>query len=329
MKRRPISTLVLRALLNFWLVASFWLLPASAQSPAPANFLYTTSGSLSEIRPLLYRPDIDGVQIVYSWKALEPSKDRYDFSQIEADLEVLDRAHKKLFVQVQDRFFRPQDKNVPAYLLNDPVYAGGLTPQSDNPGEGQPPGSGWVAIQWNPHVRERFQLLLSVLAKQFDGRIYGINLPESAIDIDVRQHPAAFTCDSYFAAEIENIKAARTAFRKSFVVQYVNFWPCGWNNDHDYIGRVFAIASASGIGLGGPDVVPWNKAQMANSYPFFHRYKGKLPLVALAVQEATLTYTNPATDKKFTKAEFIDFARDYLGANIIFWSTSSPWLRQK
>ncbi|MGW1073512.1 hypothetical protein [Streptomyces sp. NPDC002537] len=26
--------------------------------------------------------------------------------------------------------------------------------------------------------------------------------------------------------------------------------------------------------------------------------------------------------------EFVDFADDYLGADIIFWATSSPWLHQ-
>jgi hypothetical protein len=109
----------------------------------------------------------------------------------------------------------------------------------------------------------------------------------------------------------------------------VNFWPCEWNNDHNYMGRTFAFASENGLGLGGPDVVPYKRAQMANSYPFFHQYAGKLVLVAMAVQEPTLTYTNPATGKKFTKSEFRDFARDYLGANIIFWSTSSPWLHAK
>jgi len=29
----------------------------------------------------------------------------------------------------------------------------------------------------------------------------------------------------------------------------------------------------------------------------------------------------------FTQAEFLEFARDYLGVDIIFWSTTSPWLR--
>jgi hypothetical protein len=66
---------------------------------------------------------------------------------------------------------------------------------------------------------------------------------------------------------------------------------------------------------------------MNNSYVFFNQYKGKLRLVAMAVQEPTLTYTNPQTKKTFTREEFVDFAENYLGVNIIFWSASTPWLR--
>jgi hypothetical protein len=116
---------------------------------------------------------------------------------------------------------------------------------------------------------------------------------------------------------------------KTHVVQYVNFWPCEWNDDRGYMSRSFAFATEHGIGLGGPDIVPNRNAHMKNSYPFFNRYRGKLELVAMAVQEPTLTYTNPQTGKPFTREEFITFARDYLGVQIIFWSVSSPWLAEK
>ena len=123
-------------------------------------------------------------------------------------------------------------------------------------------------------------------------------------------------------------RQARAAFHHSYVVQYVNFWPCEWNDDHHYMSRLFAFAAAHRIGLGGPDVVPWRKGQMKNAYPFFHRYKGKLPLVAMAVQEPTLTYRDPATGKPFTWQAFESFAADYLGADIIFWTPQAPWLRR-
>ncbi len=84
--------------------------------------------------------------------------------------------------------------------------------------------------------------------------------------------------------------------------------------------RIFALAHRHSIGLGGPDIIPYRLGQMKNAYPFFFRYKGKLPVVAFAVQEPTRTYINPQTGAKFTEAEFLNFGRDYLGAKIIFWS---------
>jgi hypothetical protein len=302
-------------------------LPVAAAASQARNFLYLGQGELDSHTSVLQRPDIAGVQIVYTWRQLEPQKGRYDFSLIEHDLARVTALHKALFIQIQDRFFSKEARRVPDYLLNDPEYGGGLTAQIDNPGEGVPQAQGWVAQQWNPHVRQRYQLLLQALAKAFDGRVEGINLPETAIDVDPKHDRSGFTCDGYFAAELENMLVARKAFRRSAVVQYVNFWPCEWDNDHRYMERLFDAALAHGVGLGGPDIVPYRKGQMHNSYPFFHRYRGRLALVAMAVQEPTLTYREPHTGKRFTRAQFEDFGRNYLGAQIIFWSAASPWLR--
>ena len=69
---------------------------------------------------------------------------------IESDLAAVQRLHKQLFLQIQDRFFEHEHRNVPRYLLEDPRYGGGLAPQRDNPGEGQPEGTGWVANNGTP-----------------------------------------------------------------------------------------------------------------------------------------------------------------------------------
>lgn len=293
----------------------------------PQNYIYTSSGDLKSIEKMITRQDIGGVQIVYNWRALETSKDTYDFSRIENDLNYLTSLDRKLFIQLQDRFFEPEARYVPDYILDEKEYTGGLVPQYDNPGENKPIGNGWVTQQWNPAVQKRYQKLIEALAEKFDGKIQGINLPETSIDIDMKRDKTGFSCDRYFKAELDNLKWARNAFKTSYVLQYVNFFPCEWENDHQYMSRLFELAAKNNIGLGGPDIVPDKKAQMKNSYPFFNQYKGKLPLVAMAVQEPTLTYMNPKTKKPFTKEEFVDYAEHYLGVNIIFWSVESPWLK--
>jgi len=316
------------------LTATCCILALLAASPAratkPANFLFLDADDMSDHRDLLARPDIAGGQIIYSWRQLEPRKDQYDFSKLEQDLAVARRLRKKLWVSISDHTFSLKWKGMPDYLSADPEYQGGITFQYSYPGT--EPGSnktpnGEVAMQWIPAVRARYQKLLRVLAARFDGRIYGIDLGETAMDAYLAEGEKGFTCDGYFDAEMENIAAARAAFRKTAVVMFANFWPCNWNDKRGYMSRTFAYAAAHDIGIGGPDIYPFNPALMKNSYRFLNDYRGKLKLVAMSVQEPDLDFIDPKTGKPFTKDDFTGFARDYLGANIIFWAYISPWLQ--
>ena len=103
----------MRAALLACLVLS---LACAARAAEPVNFLFADSDSLATHARLIERPDIAGVQIVYTWKSLEPAQDRYDFSQIEADLAFLQKRGKQLFVQLQDRFFVIEARNVPLVI---------------------------------------------------------------------------------------------------------------------------------------------------------------------------------------------------------------------
>lgn len=298
-------------------------LPAAAQ---PQNFLYLGQDELEPALDILDRPDIRGVQVIYIWKNLEPAKGAYDFSMIEHDLAIARRHGKQFWLQIADRFFRPDARWLPEYLLTGPEYNGGWARQYDDRGGTSVP-AGWVARQWDPAVRARYQALIAALAKRFDGRILGFNVEESAADVG-KDPPPGYSCDAYFEGSKENILFARHAFKRTHVVQYVNFWPCGWANANGYMSRFFEFAAANHIGVGGPDIVPNWRPQMRNSYPFIHDYQDKVPVVAMAVQEPTLEYVNPATGKPFTREEFVTFATDYLGVDYIFWSKDSPWLRE-
>jgi hypothetical protein len=301
-----------------------------ARAAEPANFLFLDSDDMSDHRDMLARPDIAGGQIIYPWRLLEPRKDKYDFSKVERDLAVAHRLHKKLWISIGDRSFSLRWKTMPDYLTADPAYQGGIVFQYSYPGA--KPGTnktpnGQVAMQWNPAVRARYQKLLRALAARFDGAIYGIDLGETAMEANLPEGEKGFTCDDYFNGEMENIAAARQAFRKTAVVMFANFWPCEWNDSRHYMSRAFAYAASHDIGMGGPDTYPFNRAQMKNSYRFLNEYRGKLKLVAMSVQEPDLDFIDANTGKPFTKDSFTGFARDYLGANIIFWAYTSPWLQ--
>ncbi len=299
-----------------------------ANNKLPHLFLFLGGDEPSLHKYELQNSCVAGVQVIYSWQQLEPKKDVYDFTQIEKDLRYLKNIHKHLFIQLQDRSFEPTVFNVPDYIREDKIYHGGVAMQYDFPGEGKPMTVGWVARVWDPAVRERFQLLIKKMAAQFDGRIYGINLPETAVDFDSNNPPQDFTVDSYFNAVLDNMGTLRKAFHQSIVIQYVNFFPGEWNNDRHYMSRLFFYASHHQIGLGGPDVLPYRDAQMQNSYPFFSQYKGQL-LTVMAIQEPDNTYKNPATGDGYQFSDFYKFSKNYLGATVLFWHVQNPYFSEQ
>lgn len=195
-----------------------------ARSELPQLFLFLGGDKASSFQETLQNPCIRGVQIIYSWRQLEPQKGVYDFSKIEEDLNDLSRIDKKLFIQIQDRSFSPDVFPVPDYIRLEKAYHGGVVQQYDFPGEGKPVTAGWVARTWDPAVRKRFQLLLKKLASKFDGKIYGINLPETSIDLDPDNLPKDFSSDEYFYSVLDNIGYLKKIFQKTWVIQYVNFF---------------------------------------------------------------------------------------------------------
>lgn len=295
----------------------------------PDIYLFLGSSPAIEYFNKLNNRNITGAQIIYSWKELEPEPGIYDFSRIENDLKTLKTINKLLFIQVQDKSFEPEIIPVPEYLLKNKIYKGGIAKQYDFPGEGVPIASGWVAKQWVPKLRQRFQKLLGQLGRKYDGRIAGINLTETSIDLNKDSLPDEFSCNLYFDSIIDNITYLKTKFSQSKVVQYVNFFPCEWDNDKNYMGRIFDFAIKYNFGLGGPDTVPFRKGHMANSYPYFYQFKNKLSLVAIAVQEPDYTYINPETGLPYTVEELYNFSSNYLGASIIFWNVQEPQFSQQ
>lgn len=170
---------------------------------------------------------IEGAQLKYTWKQLERGKDNYTFDNIRHDLAFLNAKGKRLFIQVQDSSFSLDIVPFPKYLLNDPRYHGGAEKQynveSDDVEHAKP--YGWVARRWDPAVRDRFQKLLFALGKEFDGKIEGINLPETAVDIveSGTLSPKRFSPQVYRDAIVSNMTVLKQAFPKSVAMQYANF----------------------------------------------------------------------------------------------------------
>jgi hypothetical protein len=272
---------------------------------------------------------LEGAQIKYTWKQLEPGMDHYQFDDIRHDLAFLDAHGKRLFIQIQDASYDPSIVPVPRYLRDDPQYHGGADQQYEVPGddEARARPAGWVARRWDPAVRERFGKLLLALGHEFDGKIEGINLPETALDFGEsgRLFPKGFTPRNYRDAVFANLAAMKEAFPKSVTMQYANFMfeekgGAGPAN----LRSVYQEAAELKVGLGGPDLLPGKPFQMSNSYPLLREFAGRVP-TGIAVQEGNYTNRDPKTGKTITVPALVAFATDYLHVKYVFWCTEEPY----
>ena len=287
----------------------------------------------SRDRELIYdssfysNPGVSGAQITYAWKRIEPQKEKYDFSEIEEDLAFLDSIGKKLFIQIQDVTFSSTRILTPNYMLSDSIYHGGSAPQYWENEEGKLVKGGWVARRWDPAVANQYRKLLIALAEQFDGRIEGINIPETAIDVANENviYPIGFTDRNYIEEIKKNMLVLRSHFKKSVPILYANFMPGDSKED---LKELYDFALEIEHGMGGPDIKVYRKGQMENSYPLIRNIADRVP-IGMAVQEGNYSLDNPKTDQQVTILEILDFAQNFLNTDYIFWCTEEPYYTNK
>jgi hypothetical protein len=191
---------------------------------------------------------------------------------------------------------------------------------------------GWVARRWDPAVQVRFHKLLMALGKEFDGKVEGINLPETALDFGEsgRLFPKGFTPATYRDAVITNMIALKRSFPKSVTMRYANFMPGEWlpGNDRSYLRSVYQRAKELKVGVGGPDLLPYKPGQMSHSYPLIRECAGKVP-TGITAQEGNYQHVNPKTGQPVSISELVEFATEHLKVDYIFWCTQEPFYSQK
>ncbi len=290
----------------------------------PSHFIYFARDHERMLDPaFLEHPAIAGAQLTYTWRQLEPERDRYDFSEIRDQLAVLDQHGKRLFIQLADVTFSER-RPVPDYLLEDSTFHGGAARKFEGAAGAF---DGWVARRWDPAVRERFALLLGALAREFDGVIEGVNLTETAVGFESpKYHPPGFTFDAYARGIRENVTAARKAFERSRVIVYANFMPGERRplDDHGYLRGIYELAERIGAGVGGPDLLPFRVGQQANSLPLIAA-RAPAVVAGMAVQDGNLDEVDPSTGRPVTVDALYRYAVDELHLDYIFWGSQEPF----
>ena len=303
-----------------------------AECPIPKdeiqNFVYfARDREAIHEHPFLNNSRFEGAQIMYAWRQLEPVKDQYDFSIIYDDYNYLKSKGKKLFIQLQDATFNPKYKAVPDYLEIEEYDGGAIYQRADN---GDP--EGWVAKRWNKNVQERFACLLTALGRQFDGKIEGINLQESAIGVSNTFDPS-FTPAVYVASLKTNMLALKKAFPISTTMQYANFIPGEWlpGDDKGYLKSVYQYGENIGVGLGAPDLMVHRKGQLNHALAMMHENNYSVP-IGIAVQDGNYIGETGTTEIVNQRENIVPllhaFARKFLHVSYMFWVNQEPYFEQ-
>jgi hypothetical protein len=312
------------------LVAATLAVSCPRSTPAsrvePKHFVYFVREHDHIADPaFLAHEGIAGAQLMFTWRELEPERDRYDFTALRARLEFLERHGKRLWIQLQDVSFNER-VFVPEYLLTDSAFHGGAARKYE--GEpGRERFDGWVARRWDPAVRARHAKLLEALAREFDGRLEGINLPETATSFDdPARRPADFTEEAYAKGIRDMVTAARRAFTRSCVVVYANFMPGEWlpGNDKGYLKSVYATAARVGAGVGGPDLLPHRRGQQNHMQALVAGRPAGI-IAAVAVQDGNLAEQDPANGARVTVEQLHRFAVQRLRLDYVFWGIEEPY----
>jgi hypothetical protein len=305
----------------------------SATCPIPKDniqhFVYFARDNEQIIdHPFLTHPMFKGAQIMYSWKQLESQKGQYDFLILKQDYEYLKKYDKKIFIQIQDATFSPAYKAIPEYMHTN-EYDGGDARQINDKGIAE----GWVAKRWNNKVRERFALLLHALGKEFDGKIAGINLQETAIEVSSKTDKS-FSEVGYINGLKENMLTLKKAFPNTTTMIYANFVPGEWLpwTDKGYLRSIYEYGEEIGVGLGGPDLMVTRKGQLNHALTLMHEMNYTVP-IGIAVQDGNyIGKTGNEKGDEINRKNIVPllhgFASDFLKVNYMFWVNQEPYFKE-
>lgn len=277
----------------------------------PGHYMISnTIGSIpaDHFTALAGEPLLKGIRQRYWWAALEPSKGRYDFSVIDADLAKLQGMGKRLVITVADRSWSGTSASgkLPSYLASDPAYSGGWFVK--------PNDMGVIARLWDPTVMDRVIALYAALAARYDGHpnVEGVVLGETSPGFNAS--PSGYSRSTLAVQLKRQIAAVRGAWPKSNVFMYTNFLS----------GELQAIvehAYQKQTGAGGPDVLPpphkgaiGDRIIMGIEPGAVRDYRGRMP-IAYEVQTPELC----GKEGCFLPSVLRDYAVGKLGATHLFW----------
>lgn len=276
-------------------------------------------------------PAFVGVQIRLDWAQLETSKDNYNFSIIDGHLNKLANSgskNKRLVVFIHIKGFT-NEKLVPSYLTDasSSIYEKGVFPWgNDINGTNANELKGYNIKLWNDGVRDRLVQLMKRLGDKYNSHSHfeGVGFSESAFG-----KPLIPVTDAQEKKYYDNLiyvqQKMRLAFPNTMTFQFTNY-------PRSILKNLIGALKDMGATLGGPDTwlndtgltILGTKYTPAGAYTYYPQLSGIVPLAPSVMSG---NYKCSRADCNASKGNFaptvrqlLDYARDNLKANYIFWA---------
>ena len=210
------------------------------------------------------------------------------------------------------------DEIVPDYVKT-AAYDGGFYTFS-NSHLGSTVGRGMKL--WNSAVEDRMSALVRALARRFNSHPYfeGFGFTETAMGQPTKALSVS-TKETYYRNLLNLNKLTKASFPNTMTFQYTNY-------PRDILESYTNTFKNIGTALAGPDVFLNDSGLNQGLYTYFPKLSGTIP-VAIQVEEHSYKCTNfSCSGGKPEMRELLNFARDRLDVNYMFWVRAPEFYRE-
>lgn len=262
-------------------------------------------------------PALQGLQVRYSWKELEPKEGVYNFAPIDKHLAELAKRNKRLIILLELKEFGTDEASspVPAYARTS-IYEGGAYAFA-NYEKGVTVGYGTKL--WNDRIQDRWVALVRALGKRYNlhPHFEAIGFTETSMG-DPKEILSQEQIESYYKSLLSINQEMRTHFPNTVTYQFVNY-------PRPILQSFVGGLKEMGAALGGPDVfiedlgLLYPKAPRG-IYNYYPELSGSVPLMPSVQHQNYRTTQWGKEGYEPSVSELLAFARDTLKANYIFWT---------
>ena len=284
-----------------------------------ADGKYSSSYRQQVYTELQQTPALRGVVVRYSWGELEKGKGNYDFSNIEKLLDELAARKKRLVILMEIKASSDDSHEIVPDYVKTAAYDGGFYTFS-NSNLGSTVGRGMKL--WNAQVEDRMSALVRALAKRFNSHPYfeGFGFTETAMGQPTKPLSVS-TKETYYRNLLNLNKLTKASFANTMTFQYTNY-------PRDILESYTKTFKDIGTALAGPDVFLNDVGLNQGLYTYFPKLSGIIP-VAIQVEEHSYKCSNfSCSGAKPEMRELLNFARDRLDVNYIFWVRAPGYYRE-